>query len=66
MQLQIRRKKHRFPLFSCRFANAQNNYYLLWKTKIDDVTPARDPALREPKAGIQSEKAGFPSLLSQG
>ncbi len=24
------------------------------------VTPARDPALREPKAGVQSEKAGFP------
>jgi hypothetical protein len=28
------------------------NYYLLWKTKIDNVTPA--------KAGVQGEKAGFP------
>jgi len=34
--------------------------YLLRKTKIDDVTPVRDPALREPKAGVQSKKAGFP------
>jgi len=30
------------------------------KAKTYDVTPARDPALREPKAGVQSEKAGFP------
>jgi len=36
------------------------NYYLLRKAKTDDVTPARDPALREPKAGVQSEKDGFP------
>jgi len=36
------------------------NYYLLRKTKIDNVTPARDPALREPKAGGQGEKAVFP------
>jgi len=34
--------------------------HTVWlKAKIDDVTPARDPALREPKAGIQSEKSGF-------
>ncbi len=32
----------------------------MWKTKTYDVTPARDPALREPKAGGQNEKAGFP------
>jgi len=32
----------------------------LRKAKTGDVIPARDPALREPKAGVQSEKAVYP------
>jgi len=40
-----------------------SNQSLLQKAETGNVTPARDPALREAKAGVYGEKAGF--LLSQ-